>query len=52
MKAKLEKSTGMKREELEKFYIEKVNKAMSFGFSEEEAREIVQESLKKSLGLK
>lgn len=47
----LEIKTGMTRTELEKFYINHVNKLIAFGFSENEAREIVQETLKKTLGL-
>jgi hypothetical protein len=47
----LEIKTGMTRVELEKFYINNVNKLISFGFSEDEAREIVQETLKETLGL-
>ena len=47
----LEIKTGMTRTELEKFYINHVNKLIAFGFSESKAREIVQETLKETIGL-
>jgi len=47
----IENKTGMTRVELEKLYIQKINFAMSLGFSENEARQMVQETLKQSLGL-
>jgi hypothetical protein len=51
MKA-IEQATGMTRVELEKYYLEKVIVAMRMGFSALEAREIVRETMLKSLGLK
>jgi hypothetical protein len=42
---------GMTVEELKAFYIEKVNQARSFGFTEEEAKQLVQETFRKKLGL-
>jgi hypothetical protein len=47
----LEIKTGMIRVELERFYINLVNKLIAFGLSEDKAREIVQETLKETLGL-
>lgn len=47
----IENKTGMTRVELEKYYIQKINFAMALGFTEKEAREMVQETLKQSLGL-
>ena len=47
----IEKKTGMKRVELENYYIQKINFAISLGFTEKEAREMVQETLKQSLGI-
>ncbi len=43
--------TGMTRKEIEAFYLENINMLMSLGVKEEIAREIVQETLKESLGL-
>jgi UDP-3-O-acyl-N-acetylglucosamine deacetylase len=45
------KLIGMTVEELKDFYIEKVNEARTFGFTEEEAKKIVQETFRKNLGL-
>ena len=45
------KLIGMTVEELKDFYIEKVNQARAFGFSEEEAKKLVQETFRKKLGL-
>jgi hypothetical protein len=45
------KLIGMTVEELKDFYIEKVNQARSFGFTEEEAKQLVQETFRKKLGL-
>jgi len=47
----LEIKTGMTRTELEKFYINKINLLMSLGLSETESRQMVQETLKQTLGL-
>lgn len=47
-----ESKTGMTRIQLENYYIQKVNLVMSFGFTEREARKMVQETLKQSLELK
>ena len=47
----LENKTGMTRTELEKFYINKINFLMSLGLSETESRQMVQETLKQTLGL-
>jgi hypothetical protein len=47
----LEIKTGMTRTELEKFYISKINLLMSLGLSETESRQMVQETLKQTLGL-
>jgi hypothetical protein len=47
----LEIKTGMTRMELENFYISKINFLMSLGLSETESREMVQETLKQTLGL-
>lgn len=43
--------TGKTRVELEKFYIANIEVLKSFGYSEDKAREIVQETLKETLGL-
>lgn len=45
------KLIGMTTEELKSFYIQKVNEAKSFGFTEEQAKQIVQETFRKNLGL-
>lgn len=45
------KLTGMTVLELKNFYIQKINQAKAFGLNEDEARKLVQETLKKSLGL-
>lgn len=47
----LEIKTGKTRVELEKFYIANIEVLMSFGYSEDKAREIVQETLKETLGI-
>ena len=44
------KLIGMTTEELKSFYIEKVNEARSFGFTESEAKQSVQETFRKNLG--
>jgi uncharacterized protein HemY len=43
--------TGMTRTEVEIFYIESINDLIKLGAPEEMAREIVKETLKKTLGL-
>jgi hypothetical protein len=45
------KLIGMTTEELKSFYIQKVNEARSFGFTKEQAKQIVQETFRKNLGL-
>jgi hypothetical protein len=45
------KLIGMTVEELKAFYIEKVNEVRTFGFTEKEAKKIVQETFRKNLGL-
>jgi hypothetical protein len=45
------KLIGMTTEELKSFYIEKVNEARSFGFTESQAKLLVQETFRKNLGL-
>lgn len=47
----IETKTGMTRPELEANYIAKVNFAMTLGFSENEAREMVKEALKDAINL-
>lgn len=42
---------GMTEVELKEFYLLYVNKSISMGFSEDEARSIVQEAFRKQLGL-
>jgi hypothetical protein len=42
---------GMTELELKNFYLFYVNKAKSLGFSDSEAKEIVQETFRKQLGL-
>jgi DNA-binding transcriptional regulator YhcF (GntR family) len=45
------KLIGMTVNELKSFYIQKVNEAKSLGFTEEEAKKIVQKTFRKNLGL-
>jgi hypothetical protein len=47
----LENKTGMTRKQLETFYTDKINFLMSLGLSETESRQMVQETLKETLGL-
>ena len=48
---KLSELIGMTEVELKNFYLLQVNKAKAIGFSDLEARDIVQESFRKQLGL-
>jgi hypothetical protein len=41
--------TGMTREEVEAFYIAAIDTLRDFGYTESEAREMVQESFKESI---
>lgn len=42
---------GTTEQELKDFYLLQVNKAKAIGFSDSEAKEIVQETFRKQLGL-
>lgn len=48
---KLAELLGTTENELKDFYLLQVNKAKSIGFSDSEAKSIVQESFRKQLGL-
>jgi len=48
---KLAELIGMTEIELKNFYLLQVNKAKAIGFSDLEARDIVQETFRKQLGL-
>jgi hypothetical protein len=51
MKTIWETRTGMIRTEVEKLYIETIEMLRGVGASEEQAREIAQETLKETLGV-
>jgi len=48
---KLAELIGMTEVELKNFYLLQVNKAKAIGFSDAEAKSIVQETFRKQLGL-
>lgn len=51
MKTKLEKATGLTIQELEIFYIDKINFLVKMGMQEPEARKTVRQLFKETLGL-